>query len=354
MGSRIDKLLAYIKENKGSDLHISCGVPPKMRASGELEDVRGAPALSEDLVMSLLQEVLHQERWSEFTSSGDLDFAYEVSNVARFRVNYSFDNKGASAVFRIIPTEIPALSSLGLPSSVENLAHLDHGLVLVTGPTGSGKSTTLAGLIDTINSTYSRHIVTIEDPIEFVHTPKRCVITQREVGVHTDDFSAGLKAAMRLDPDVILVGEMRDRITIQMALTAAEMGSLVFATLHTNSAAKTIDRIVDAFPVDQQGQTRSMLAESLAAVVSQILVPRSDRPGRVVAVEVLMANAAVANAVREGRSTKIVSIIQTGKKSGMQAMDECLLEHVGNGLISPEDAFLKATDRSLFEKWVHH
>jgi twitching motility protein PilT len=320
-----------------------------MRLHGSLEPIEVAPELSDEEVGQLLKEIVSPEQWEEYQRVNDLDFAYGLEDVARFRANYFREQSGMAAVFRIIPSEITPLEQLDLPAAVERFAHFADGLVLVTGPTGSGKSTTLAAILDVINTTYAKHIVTIEDPIEFVHQPKKSVITQREVGAHTESFAAALKAAVRMDPDVILVGEMRDLETIHLAITAAEMGTLVFGTLHTNNATKTIDRIIDAFPADQQEQARTMLAQSLAGVVSQLLLRRRDRPGRVAATEVLVRTSGLANTIREQNVAMLVSIIQSGKKEGMQSMDECLMEYVKSGVISAEDAFMKANDKTRFE-----
>jgi twitching motility protein PilT len=346
----IDSLFRILKEKDGSDLHLAAGQVPRMRLHGTLEPIEAAPELSDEEVGELLAEIVTDEQWEEYQRENDLDFAYGLEGVARFRANYFREQSGMAAVFRIIPSEITPLGELDLPSAVERFAHFSDGLVLVTGPTGSGKSTTLAAILDVINTTYARHIVTIEDPIEFVHQPKQSVITQREVGAHTKSFAAALKAAVRMDPDVILVGEMRDLETIHLAITAAEMGTLVFGTLHTNNATKTIDRIIDAFPADQQEQARTMLAQSLAGVVSQLLLRRRDRPGRVAATEVLVRTSGLANTIREHNVAMLVSIIQSGKKEGMQSMDDCLMEYVQSGVISAEDAFMKASDKNRFEQ----
>jgi twitching motility protein PilT len=280
---------------------------------------------------------------------GDLDFAHALPGVARFRANYFTQENGAGAVFRIIPEEIISADKLGLPEAIVKLADLEGGLVLVTGPTGSGKSTTLAAIIHKINTSHRKHIVTIEDPVEFVHQNRECVLSHREVGDHTDGFGGALRAVIRQDADIILVGEMRDYETISLAITAAEMGSLVFGTLHTNSAAKTIDRIVDAFPADEQNQVRLSLGESLAAVVSQLLLPTADGKGRVAAHEILLRTAGLGNVIREGNTPMISSIIQGGKKDGMQSMDDCLADFVEKKKITAKAALSKATDKGRFE-----
>ncbi len=345
----LDSMFRILKEKGGSDLHIAAGQVPRMRLHGALEPIDGVPVLSNQQVGDLLRELVEQDQWDEYQRTWDIDFAYGLEGVARFRSNYFREKSGLAAVFRIIPDEIEPIETLGLPPAVERFAHFSSGLVLVTGPTGSGKSTTLAAILDKINSTYAKHIVTIEDPIEFVHESKKSIFTQREIGTHTDSFAAALRAAIRLDPDVILVGEMRDLETIHLAITAAEMGTLVFGTLHTNSATKTIDRIIDVFPADQQDQVRIIIAESLTGVVSQLLLRRRDRPGRVVVTEVLIRTSGLPNVIREGNVSMLVSIIQSGKKEGMQSMDDGLADLVRSGVISAEDAFRKANDKTRFE-----
>jgi twitching motility protein PilT len=282
-----------------------------------------------------------------------LDFAYEIPNVARFRANYFYQKRGLGAVFRIIPSKILSVEELNLPETVLKFTRLSRGLVLVTGPTGSGKSTTLAAMIDYININRKEHILTIEDPVEFVHKNKNCLVNQREVLTHTGSFSMALRAALREDPDVILVGEMRDLETIELAITAAETGHLVFGTLHTNSAAKTVDRIIDAFPSDRQAQIRTMLSESLKGVISQQLLKRADKPGRVASVEILYVNSAVANLIREGKTFQIPSVIQTGKGDGMQLMDQSIMDYLMKKVISPDEAYLKANDKKAFERFLN-
>jgi twitching motility protein PilT len=299
-----------------------------------------------------MEELAVRRHWDDYTRTNDADFAYGLDGVARFRANYFRQENGAGAVFRIIPERIVPLAELDLPPSIEKLCHLQKGLVVVTGPTGSGKSTTLAAIIDHINKSYSRHIVTIEDPVEFVHKNQQSVITHREVGSDTVSFAEALRAAVRQDADVVLVGEMRDRETITMAVTAAEMGLLVFGTLHTNGAAKTIDRIIDVFPANEQGQIRISLSESLAGVVSQLLLPTVDGDGRVAVNEILLRTSGLPNLIREGNTPMIGSLIQSGKSEGMQSMDDALWKLVQDKKIHPRDAYLKATDKARFEPLV--
>jgi len=350
--ARLDDLFRYLKDHKGSDLHLGASLEPRIRRHGHLEKVPNWPVLSDADLRELLREIPTDKQWGQFEKMLDLDFAYGLEGVARFRANYFNQEDGVGAVFRIIPEEIVPLEKLNLPPAVEGLAHLEHGLVLVTGPTGSGKSTTLASIIDKINQVHDRHIVTIEDPIEFVHANKKATISQREVGTDTESFAAALRAAIRQDPNVILVGEMRDFETISLAITAAEMGVLVFGTLHTNSASKTIDRVIDVFPTDQQRQVRGMLASSLAAVASQLLLRTADGKGRVAALELLLRTSGLANVIREGNTPMINSIIQGGKKEGMQSMDDALYAFATQGRISGEDAWLKATNKKRFEEFA--
>jgi len=345
----VDQLLRYLKERDGSDLHLVSGLVPRIRRNGWLEPVEGWQVQNADAMRRLLAAVAGTKRWEEFETSRDLDFAYGLEGVARFRVNYFCQENGPTAVFRMIPEIILPLEELGLPPAVEKLAHLRQGLVLVTGPTGSGKSTILAGIIDRINTTYARHIVTIEDPIEFVHQNKKSVLSHREVGSHTNSFAPALRAAVREDADVVLVGEMRDLETIAMAITAAEMGVLVFGTLHTNNAAKTIDRIIDAFPADQQEQVRITLSESIAGILSQLLIPGADGKQRHSAIELLLRTPGLPNVIREGNTPMIYSIIQAGKSAGMQTMDEALLALVKAGKITPQDAHARAAEKQKFE-----
>jgi twitching motility protein PilT len=296
----------------------------------------------------MLSEICTPERWQRFEEHGDLDFAYEMDEESRFRCNYLKQTQGYGAVFRIIPTKIKTLEDLKVPEVIKTFGHMRGGIVLVTGPTGSGKSTTLAALIDYINTNFSRHIVTIEEPIEFVHRNKKSIITQREVPEHASTFPIGLKAALREDADIVLVGEMRDLETIALALTAAETGLLVFGTLHTNNARKTVDRMIDVFPSDQQSQVRTMLAASLRGVIAQILMKRQDGSGRVAVNEILMVDSAVAAIIREGATQKLQDAIITGKSQGMQFMDDAIWEQLLAGVVSPNEAYMKAIDKSRF------
>ena len=299
-----------------------------------------------------LLDILTEEQLHLFEKHHDLDFAYEIPEVGRFRVNFLRQRHGIGAVFRIIPSRIPALEDLGLPQVVLDLAGLEQGLVLVTGPTGSGKSTTLAAIIDHINRETDKHIITIEDPMEFVHVSKQCLVTQREVGSHTLSFAAALRAVLREDPDIILIGEMRDLETIALAITAAETGHLVFGTLHTRSAASTVDRVIDVFPPEQQGQIRTMLAETLKGVVSQQLLVQADDQGRVAAAEVLIGTTALSNLIREGKTYQISSIIQTGRREGMQTMDQAILELLRAKRITPQEAYRKAVDKDTYRQYL--
>ncbi len=347
--AQLDEYLTMLRDRNGSDLHMAAGGPPRMRCRGSLEPIEGRDALTDDAIRVVMRELVSERQWNDFEACGDLDFAYSVPGVARFRGNYLMQQRGAALVFRIIPEEILSTEDLGLPAAIGNLADLEKGLVLVTGPTGSGKSTTLAAVIDRINREHARHIVTIEDPIEFVHENQKSVLSHREVGDHTGSFSAALQAAMREDADVILVGEMRDRETIALAITAAEMGQLVFGTLHTSGAAKTIDRIIDAFPSDEQNQVRISLSDSLAGVVSQLLVPTADGKGRCAVHEILLRNSGLANIIREGNTPMLNSMIQSGKGEGMISMDDSLMAALEAKKILPQDAFAKATIKSRFE-----
>ena len=346
---KIDQLLRYLKDKGGSDLHLAAGLEPRIRLHGCLEPVQGWPVQTDAALRELMREAPPPHRWEEYERTHDADFAYGLEGVARFRANYFHQGNGSGAVFRIIPERIVTLEELNLPKAVDSLAHLQQGLVLVTGPTGSGKSTSLAGIIDRINSTYSKHIVTIEDPVEFVHQNKKSVLSHREVGTHTEGFGPALRSAVREDPDVILVGEMRDLETISLAITAAEMGVLVFGTLHTNNAAKTIDRLIDAFPSDQQAQVRTMLSESIAGIVSQLLLPTADGKGRCAVNEILFKTPGLPNVIREGNTPMIYSIIQGGKTQGMQMMDDALMALVEQGRVSAHDAAAKALDKGRFE-----
>ena len=334
-------------------MHLAEGQPPKIRIHGDVTPIREQP-LTRDELDPMLHEIAGDSRWERFTKRGDLDFAYEMDASARFRCNYLKQANGNGAVFRIIPTEILTLEKLGLPPVIRTFAHIKGGLVLVTGPTGSGKSTTLAAIIDYINTNMSKHIVTIEEPIEFVHRNKKSIITQREVPECTPSFSQGLKAALREDADIILVGEMRDLETISLALTAAETGLLVFGTLHTNNATKTVDRLIDVFPSDQQQQVRTMLSASLRGVVAQLLMKRCDRPGRIAVNEILVANAAVSAIIREGATQKLPDVIVAGKGEGMQFMDDAIMKNLKAGIVNGHEAYMKAIDKARFAEYANN
>ena len=345
--SQLDELFRELMEAGGSDLHLSVGYPPILRLKGEMHRT-ARPVLTNAALTQMLYEILTPEQRKVLEQNRDLDTAYELEGVARFRCNFLFQHRGIGAVFRIIPTKILTIADLRLPSVLYKIADLKRGLAVVTGPTGSGKSTTLAAIIDQINKTREAHILTIEDPIEFVHPNIKCLITQREAGAHARSFADALRVATREDPDIILVGEMRDLETISLALTCASLGILVFGTLHTNSAAKTIDRIIDAFPSNQQGQVRSMLGDSIQAIIAQQLLPTKDGKGRCAANEVLLGSAALANMIREGKVSQIPSLIQGGLKEGMQTMDAALMNLIKEDRITPEAAYEKASDKSLF------
>jgi twitching motility protein PilT len=347
----LDQFLNVIVKHGGSDLHIGVGQPPKMRMHGDIMPIRAAPVSPEEATR-MLSEICGPHNWEIFEQRGDLDFAYEMDEHSRFRTNYFKQSNGYGAVFRLIPTKIATLEELGIPPVVKEFAHLRGGLVLVTGPTGSGKTTTQAALIDHINQNFSKHVVTIEEPIEFVHDNQRSTITQREVPTDSVSFAAALKAALRQDTDIVLVGEMRDLETISLALTAAETGLLVFGTLHTNNARKTVDRMVDVFPAERQPQARAMLANSLRGVVAQLLLKRADRPGRIAVNEILIANAAVAAIIREGATQKLQDVIISGKAQGMQFMDDAIWALLEKGIVSPHEAFMKAIDKNRFRPFL--
>ena len=310
------------------------------------------PVLEGESFKILLSEICEPSAFEKYLECGDLDFAYEMNEESRFRCNYLKQQNGLGAVFRLIPTEIASIEDLNLPPVIKEFGHMRSGLILVTGPTGSGKSTSLAALLDYINTNFSRHIITIEEPIEFVHRSKQSIITQREVPIQTPSFADGLRASLREDADIVLVGEMRDLETISLALTAAETGLLVFGTLHTNNARKTVDRIIDVFPADQQSQVRTMLAASLRGVVAQLLCKRVDRPGRTAVNEILFATPAVAAIIREGATQKLFDVIIGGKAEGMQFMDEAIWEKLQAGMISPQEAYMKAIDKTRFKPFL--
>jgi twitching motility protein PilT len=345
--AQIDAFFRQMQEHGASDLHMVVGFPPLLRLRGELVPLN-APVLTAESNKKILFEILEPEQQESLQKKKDFDKAYELEGVGRFRCNFLYQLHGIGAVFRLIPTKILTLDQLGMPASVKTIANYQRGLVLVTGPTGSGKSTTMAAIIDTINDTYAKHIITIEDPLEFVHPNKKCIFSQREIGTHAASFGQALKVASREDPDVILVGEMRDLETIALALTCAELGILVFGTLHTNSAGKTIDRIINAFPAEQQAQTRTMLSESLKAVIAQQLLKTKDGKSRCAAIEVLIGTSALASIIRDGKITQIDSLIQTGKAQGMQTMDQHLQELIKEGKITRQAAREKAIDKGLF------
>jgi twitching motility protein PilT len=347
----LDQFFSVIVRHGGSDLHIGEGEPPKMRMHGDIMPIRAETVAHEEAVQ-MMSEICGPHNWEIFEKRGDLDFAYEMDEDSRFRCNYLKQANGYGAVFRLIPTKIATLEELGIPLVAKEFAHLRGGLVLVTGPTGSGKTTTQAALVDYINENFSRHVVTIEEPIEFVHDNKQSTITQREVPGNSSSFPDGLKAALREDTDIVLVGEMRDLETVSLALTAAETGLLVFGTLHTNNARKTVDRMVDVFPAERQSQARAMLANSLRGVLAQLLLKRSDRPGRIAVNEILMANAAVAAIIREGATQKLQDVIVSGRAQGMQFMDDAIWALLEKGIVSAHEAFMKAIDKNRFKPFL--
>jgi len=349
--ARIDAFFKLMNEQGASDLHLVSGQPPALRLRGEMERIK-YKVLENDDLKSMLYEIAPEDKVKVFEETGDVDFGYEIPGTARYRANFFMQKYGVAAVFRQIPEEIMTADMLGLPPVVSRLASLPRGLVLVTGPTGSGKSTTLAAIIDEANKTRKDHIITVEDPVEFVHKSQACIINHREVGLHTKSFTAALKGALREDPDIILVGEMRDLETISLAIEAASTGHLVFGTLHTSSAPKTVDRVIEVFPASEQSQIRSTLADGLRAVIAQVLFKRVDKPGRCAALEILIANPAVRNLIREGKTHQINSMIQTGKKYGMQLLDDAVMELLNKGWISPDEAYVKSNDKSKFRPFL--
>ena len=344
---KIDRFLKLMNDRGASDLHMTVGRPPMLRASGAMEPIRYR-VLSERDFIEMLEPVTPQRVWDEFVNGGDADYSYEIPGVARYRVNLFRQQRGAGVVFRIIPTKIMTIEQLGLPDQVRRIAEIRSGLVLVTGPTGSGKSTTLAAIIDLINESRALHIITIEDPIEFVHPNKKCLVHQREIGTHAKSFAEALKAAGREDPDLVLVGEMRDLETIQMALSAAEKGTLVFGTLHTNNAAKTMDRIISVFPAGEQEGIRAVLGETIRAVLAQQLLPKIGG-GRIAALEILFASPAIGNMIREGKTPQITSAIQTGVKEGMVDMDTSIKRLFEDKKVTARAAYDKAIDKEQFK-----
>lgn len=344
----ISQLLTFAYQQDASDLHISAGEPPMIRSSGDMKKIK-VPPLSPEQTHAMIYDIMGDSQRKVFEEKSDIDFSMQLGEVARFRVNVFRQNRGIGAVFRKIPTKILTLDQLNMPQILKDLSRLEKGLVLVTGPTGSGKSTTLAGMIDFINEEFEGHILTVEDPIEFVHRSKKCLVNQREVGPHTQTFNNALKAALREDPDVILVGEMRDLETIQLALTAAETGHLVFGTLHTSSAPKTVDRIIDVFPANQQAQIRAMFSESIQAVITQTLCKKVGG-GRAAALEILIGTTAVRNLIREGKIHQIPSVMQTSQGAGMQTLEMHLRELVERGLITKETAIEKTGNPQMFKE----
>lgn len=348
----IADLLIYTIENGASDLHLTVGLPPSVRVHGDVEQIAGYAPLKQEDTRSLAYSIMNDRQRARFEEHNDLDFSLDFGEKGRFRVNAFRGRQGIGAVLRVIPSIIKSVEELGLPPVIGKLCDYERGLVLVTGPTGSGKSTTLASLIDQVNNVRQGHILTIEDPIEFVHPHKQCVVNQREVGPHTTSFANALRAALREDPDVILVGEMRDLETIQLAVSAAETGHLVFGTLHTSSAAQTVDRIIDVFPAHQQGQIRAQLAESLRGVVAQTLLRTANGKGRAAAVEILISTSAVRNLIREGKTFQLPSVIQTSVKEGMQTLEQSLSDLVISGRVTQDEAQRKAPDREAFFKFL--
>ncbi len=340
----MDRLLTLLVDSEGSDLHLRVGQPPILRKDGQLAREDG-PRMKAGPLHAMLKSTMSPKDASTFDETGDMDYAYQLEGVARFRCNAAVDREGPMGVFRIIPSQIPTCDELGLSKAIRNLCYLTKGLVVVTGPTGSGKTTTLAALVDLMNHERSHHILTIEDPIEFVHESKGCLVTHRQVGLHTRSFRSGLRAALREDPDIILIGEMRDLETVEIAIETAETGHLVFGTLHTTTAPSTIDRIIDQFPADRQAQIRVMLSESLRGVIAQVLC-RKIGGGRIAAFEILLTTRAVSNLIREGKTFQLPSIIQTGGERGMVTLNDSLLDLVERKLVEPKEAYMKSTDRA--------
>ncbi len=351
--AKIDAFFKLMHDQDASDLHLVAGQPPALRIHGDMERIKYQP-LDDDTLRSMLYEIAPEEKIKIFEETGDVDFGYEIPNLARYRANFFLQRNGAGAVFREIPSTILTAEQLGLPPVVSKLAGLPRGLVLVTGPTGSGKSTTLAAIIDVANRTRKDHIITVEDPIEFVHQSRGCIINHREVSLHTQTFSSALRGALREDPDIILVGELRDLETISLAIEAASTGHLVFGTLHTSSAAKTVDRIIEVFPADQQPQSRSTLADGIRAISAQTLFKRIDKKGRCAAMEILIATPAVRNLIREAKTHQIASMIQTGKKYGMQLLDDAIMDLFQKGKISGDDAYMKANNKAMFRGFLQN
>jgi twitching motility protein PilT len=354
--AKIDAFFNLMFEQKASDLHLSSGNPPILRINGELHRV-DYPPLESDILKGMLYEITPEYKIKVYEETGDVDFGYEIPNVSRFRANFFNQKYGCAAVFRQIPSKVLSFEDFEkfdapLPAVLKKFSMLHKGLVVVTGPTGSGKSTTLAAMVDYCNKNRRDHILTVEDPIEFVHESKSCLVNHREVGIHTKSFASALRGALREDPDIILVGELRDLETIELALTAASTGHLVFGTLHTQSAAKTVDRIIDVFPGEQQNKIRATLSEALKGVIAQNLFKRIDKKGRVAALEILVFTTAIANLVREGKTHQIPGMIQVGKKLGNQPLDDAIMDHVRMKRISPEEAYEKALDKKKFRPFL--
>jgi len=349
MAVDVAQLLSFTVKNNASDLHLSGGVPPMIRVDGDIKRIN-MPALTHKDVNSMVYDIMNDKQRKDYEEFLETDFSFEIPKLARFRVNAYNQNRGSAAVFRIIPSEILTLDDLGAPSIFKDISMHPRGIVLVTGPTGSGKSTTLAAMVDYINENKPDHILTIEDPIEFVHESKKSLINQREVHRDTLGFNEALRSALREDPDVILVGEMRDLETISIAVTAAEMGILVMGTLHTNGAAATVDRIINSFPADKQAHIRTMISTSLRGVVSQQLLPTSHRPGRIAALEIMINTPAVSNLIRQGKIDQLETAIQSGGNVGMQPMDNALMELVERGWVSGKEAYLQASNKHKFEQ----
>jgi len=349
--AEIDAFFKLMHEQGASDLHLSSGQQPALRLHGDIQRIK-YDTLTSDKLRGLLYEITSQEKIKVFEESGDVDFGYEIPGMARYRANYFMQKNGISAVFREIPSEVLTAEQLGLPPVISKLAELPRGLVLVTGPTGSGKSTTLAAIIDQANKVRKDHIITVEDPIEFVHKSQGCIVSHREVGSHTKTFSSALRGALREDPDIILVGELRDLETISLAIEAASTGHLVFGTLHTSSASKTVDRIIEVFPSTEQAQIRSTLSDGLRAIIAQTLFKRIDKKGRCAALEILVATPAVRNLIREAKTHQIPSMIQTGKQYGMQLLDDAIMNLYKKGWIGADDAYGKANNKSLFRSFL--
>jgi twitching motility protein PilT len=345
--AKIDAFFKLMNDQGASDLHLAAGQPPALRIRGDIERVK-YKVLDNDTLRSMLYEIAPEDKVKVFEETGDVDFGYEIPGLARYRANFFVHKNGVGAVFREIPSTIMTAEELGLPPVISKLASLPRGLILVTGPTGSGKSTTLAAIVDVANRTRKDHIITIEDPIEFVHKSQGCIVNQREIGLHTKSFHSALRGALREDPDIILVGELRDLETISLAIEAASTGHLVFATLHTTSAPKTVDRVIEVFPANQQAQIRSTLSDGLRAVVAQVLFKRIDIKGRVPALEILIATPAARNLIREAKTHQLPSVMQTGKRFGMQLLDDAIMELFNKGYISGDDAYLKANEKSRF------